>query len=274
MSQDGSRDGSRGDGSQERAAGSKGTNGPKETDDVAGAARPASAGELEPLDSAPAGEPGQPHKPGQPGEPDSLSADEAALPLEPEEPQDEQQGPPPPEVGELAEGCVRFVAARYGVTLDYEPDTLSFVDQWLRDARAEMERRPEAAELVQSSAGAYLGEVMRRSFGGEWAVRGEVANWRLCMASVFCAFNPLGMVREALLLEAAEGWHAHFELDPAEREGIEARLGALPEVDDEEFYAPSTRYDVTEIVVAALQAAMQERGLGGVVFTPADYGLE
>jgi hypothetical protein len=242
----------------------KGSNGPKETDDVAGAARAAPVTSEEMAAVAVAVE----------YDAQQESAQELGEGVDVPEVEDEEQGPPPQEVGDLAEGCVRFVAGRYGVTLDYEPDTLSFVDQWMRDARAEMERRPEAAEVVQSSAGAYLGEVMRRSFGGEWVVRGEVATWRLCMASVFCAFNPIGMAREALLLEPAEGWHAHFELDPGEREGIEARLAALPEVADEEYYAPSTRYDVTEIVIAALQGAMLERGLGGVVFTPADYGLE
>jgi hypothetical protein len=247
-----------------------GANSPKETDDVAGAARAALDG-LDGLDGE--GQSGQELEAealGAPGRDEDGSSERE----QERDQEDEEQGPPPPEVSVLAEGCVRFVAARYGVTLDYEPDTLSFVDQWVRDARAEMDRRPEAAELVQSSAGAYLGEVMRRSFGGEWAVRGEVANYRLCMASVYCAWNPIGMAREALLLEPAEGWHAHFELDPAERGAIEARLDALPEVPDEEYYAPSTRYDVTEIVIAALQAAMQERGLTGVVFAPSDYGLE
>ena len=61
------------------------------------------------------------------------------------------------------------------------------------------------------------------------------------------------MVREALLLRGAEGWHAHFELDPGERELIEARLAALPEVSEDEYYAPSTRFDVVNIVVEALR---------------------
>jgi hypothetical protein len=124
---------------------------------------------------------------------------------------------------------------------------------------------------VQSSAGAYLGEVIRRAFGGSWVLDGDMAGWRLCLATVYCAFNPIGMARESLLLEPAEGWHAHFELDPGEREGIDARLRSLPEVEDDEYYAPSTRFDVTEIVIAALRADMQERGLGGVVFAPEDY---
>ncbi len=228
---------------------------PKETDDVAGAARAAEDPRtMDELDET--------------GE-ISLSEAEAddASTLETEE-----QGPPPAQIAELATGCVRFVAARYGVTLDFEPDTLSFVDQWVRDARADLSRRPEAADLVQSSAGAYLGEVIRRAFGGSWVVEGDMAGWRLCLSTVYCAFNPIGMARESLLLEQAEGWHAHFELDPGEREGIEARLRSLPEVDSDEYYAPSTRFDVTEIVIAALRADMQERGFGGVVFAPEDYG--
>ena len=37
---------------------------------------------------------------------------------------------PPPAVAELAAACVRFVATRYGIHLDFDPDTLSLVDQW------------------------------------------------------------------------------------------------------------------------------------------------
>ena len=179
--------------------------------------------------------------------------------------------PIPAEVADLAAACVRFVATRYGVTLDFEPETLSFVDQWLREARAEVNTRAEATELVQAAAGAYLGEVIRRAFGAEWAVAEDHAGWRLYLSTVYCAFNPIGMAREALLLGSAEGWHAHFELDPAQRGGIEQRLEALPAVEDGEYYAPSTRFDVVHILVEALAADMQARGHGDVRFTPDDY---
>jgi hypothetical protein len=74
-----------------------------------------------------------------------------------------------------------------------------------------------------------------------------------------------------LLLEPAEGWHAHFELDPAEKEFVEARLAALPPTPDEEYYAPSTRFDVLSIVIDALRAGMRSRGLDDVRFTAQDY---
>jgi hypothetical protein len=81
------------------------------------------------------------------------------------------------------------------------------------------------------------------------------------------------MVREAIELAPAEGWHAHMDLDPSDRDAIEARLAALPEVDDDEYYAPSTRFDVVELVVDALRAMQQSRGHGAVRFETEDYDV-
>jgi hypothetical protein len=241
----------------------------KETDDVSGAARaarPAGPGAADlPTDDGPL--PGL----GDLGD-GALGATDGEYGLEPApEPGPEASAPAPPQVAELAAACVRFVRARYGATLDFEPDTLSFVDHWVREARTELKERPELAELVQSAAGAYLGEVIRREFGAFWVAEGERAEWRLLLSTVFCAFNPIGMAREALLLDEAEGWHAHFELDPGEKDAIESRLAALPSVRSDEYFAPSTRYDVVSIVVDALRARMRGAGLEDVRFTPDDY---
>ncbi len=187
------------------------------------------------------------------------------------EPEPDAVADPPDAVGELAVACVRFVSARYGIRLDYMPETLSILDQWVRDARGELNERPELVDVVQSAAGAYLGEVVRRTFGANWITEGDHAGWRLCMSTVFCAFNPVGLVREALMLAEAEGWHAHFELDPGEKELIEARLAALPEVSEDEYYAPSTRFDVVNIVVDALRERMRGSGLADVRFGVGDY---
>jgi hypothetical protein len=227
----------------------------KETDDVSGAARPADGDPPPDELEAPDG--------------DGADADEAL-----EEEEVGPQPPPPPQVAELAAACVRFVASRYGAALDFEPETLSFVDHWVREARADLVERPEAADLVQAAAGAYLGEVIRRAFGGFWSAEGEHADWRLELERVYCSFNPIGMAREALLLESADGWHAHFELDPGEAEAIEQRLAALPPAPDDEYYAPSTRFDVVSILYEALRAGMRARGLEDTRFTHEDYGSE
>jgi hypothetical protein len=179
--------------------------------------------------------------------------------------------PPPQPVAELVAACSRFVASKYKVALDGTPETLSLVDQYVRDARDAMKERPEAVELVAPAVGAYLGEVMRQSFGAEWFAEGAHEAWRLYFTNVYLSFNPLGMAREALTMREEEGWHAHLELDPAEREVVDERLAIVPEVEEEEYYLPSTRLEVVTIVVETLRARAEAAGNADVRFTRDDY---
>ncbi len=146
-----------------------------------------------------------------------------------------EQTPPPENVVELAASCVRFVASRYNVALDFTPDTLPVVDQYIRDARKELDARPESVPLLTASIGAYLGEVMRQRFGAFWFSSGDYSAWRLYFTRVYLACNPLGMMLEALAPEEAEGWHAHFEIDPGDSDVVSSRLAVFPEVDADIF---------------------------------------
>lgn len=184
----------------------------------------------------------------------------------------------PARVQELAAACVRFVATKYKVPLDFTPDTLSLVDQYARDTRepnnsenleqAE-ERLARAMPIVEGAIGAYLGEVIRRAHGGIWDAQGDPSTWRVVMTRVFLAFHPIAMAREALTLEHEEG--SNLETDPAQREALEARLAALGDVDDTEYFAPTTRFDMIEIVVEALAAQARIDGTADVRFTLDDY---
>ncbi|MBX3186403.1 MAG: hypothetical protein KF819_05275 [Labilithrix sp.] len=166
---------------------------------------------------------------------------------------------------------MRFVASKYKVALDGTPDTLSLLDQYVREAREAYKERPESIDLVAPAVGAYLGEVMRQELDAEWFAEGAHDAWRLYFHNVFLAFNPIGMAREAIAMEAAEGFHAHLVLDPALREMIEERLAAMPDVDEEEYYLPTTRYDVVTVVVETLRAHAEAAGTGDVKFTRDDY---
>jgi hypothetical protein len=198
---------------------------------------------------------------------DAVDAAEAEARAQPPPPQ-----PPPPEkVAELCAACIRFVASKYKVPLDGTPDTLSLVDQYVREAREAVRERPESIDVVAPAVGAYLGEVMRQQFGGEWFAEGDYAAWRLYFTNVFMAFNPIGMAREAITMAEEPGWNAHLVLDPGERELIEERLAAMPEVDEDEYYLPTTRFDVVTVVVETLRAHAELRSTGDVTFTKEDY---
>ena len=184
--------------------------------------------------------------------------------------------PPPGPVAELVAACNRFVASKYKVALDGTPLTLSLLDQYVRDAREAVRERPESIDLVAPAVGAYLGEVMRQTFGATWSLPAEEINadhdaWRLCFKHVYLAFNPIGLAREALTMTDAEGWNAHLTLDPGEADEIRDRLAAMPDVDEDEYYLPSTRFDVINVVVDTLRARAEASGTGDVEFSPDDY---
>lgn len=179
--------------------------------------------------------------------------------------------PAPAAVAELSASCARFVLAKYKVPLDGTSDTLSILDQYVRDARADLVIQPASLPLLEATIGAYFGEVLRRAFAASWYASGDHDAWRLDFEDVYLTFNPIGMAREALTLADAEGWHAHLEMDDAEKDVVLARLAALPEVSDDEFYAPSTRFDVIELAVETLRAQAHSGGLTGVRFTAEDY---
>ncbi|MDB4945981.1 MAG: hypothetical protein JWP97_5515 [Labilithrix sp.] len=187
------------------------------------------------------------------------------------EPEPEPLGPPPPAVAELIAAAMRFVASKYKVALDGTPDTLSLIDQYVREAREAYKERPESIELVAPAVGAYLGEVMRQEFGGEWFAEGSHEMWRLYFYNVYLAFNPIGMAREAITMQDEPGWNSHFVIDPAEREAIDERLAIIPQVDEDEYFLPTTRLDVLTVVVETLGARAEASGTGDVKFTRDDY---
>jgi hypothetical protein len=188
----------------------------------------------------------------------------------------EPLGPPPGPVAELIAACNRFIASKYKVALDGTPLTLSLLDQYVRDAREAVKERPESIDLVAPAVGAYLGEVMRQTFGATWSLPADEINadhdaWRLCFKHVYLSFNPIGVAREALTMFESEGWNAHLTLDPGEADEIRDRLAAMPEVDEDEYYLPSTRFDVINVVVDTLRARAEASGTGDIEFSPEDY---
>lgn len=179
--------------------------------------------------------------------------------------------PPPIAVAELVASCVRFVTTRYQTPLDQTPETLPLLDQYVREARIEVAQRPEAIDLIQGAVGAYFGELVRLTFGGHWLAEGDPSTWRVRLRHVYLSFNPIGVAREALLEQDAEGFGTHFEVDPGEREVVERRLASLPPAPEDEYYTPSTRWEVLEMVHEALRAHMSANGTGDVEFGPDDY---
>ncbi len=182
----------------------------------------------------------------------------------------------PSAITDLADACVRFVERALGVKLDFTPETLPLLDHYLDAARNAARDKPEPIEVVVESAGAYLGEVVRRRYAAWWRIEPEIGVAKLQLRSLFLSFSPMDMVRDALSIPAdgAAGVSfdvASFELDEADREAVLARLAELPDVPVEEYYAPSTRVEILDIVIDAVRSRRLAEGDPELELEPDDY---
>lgn len=163
--------------------------------------------------------------------------------------------PPPAPVAELAQACVGYVERATGMKLDYQPETLPILDHYVRERRAEVVAKPELVEVLAAPVGAYLGEVIRRRIPCQWfAPAGDYRRWRVELSDVFLSMNPVGAAVEAIWLQTAEGWGAHFRMRPDDERKAEAALAVIPEVSEDDYFAPSSRLETLEIVVDAISA--------------------
>ena len=152
---------------------------------------------------------------------------------------------------DLAHTCVSAVQRALGIELDFTQDTLPILDHYVSMAQG---TKAEVSELLAPMAGAYFGEVVRRSVGAaRWHAPGTEYNaYRLEFENAFLHFNPLGMVVESILKAPAEGWMAHLQMLPQHRETVQASLEALGGVRDEDYFRLTVRFEAIEQVYLVL----------------------
>ncbi|MFO0659035.1 MAG: hypothetical protein U0165_04295 [Polyangiaceae bacterium] len=142
--------------------------------------------------------------------------------------------------------------------------------------RLEHRAKPSAQALVAHSAAAYFGEVARRRFQAWWyAPNDDPSTWELRFHDVYLAFSPLAIVYAAMITPSKnDKSFSAFQIDEADQEEVSSYLAALPEVPEDEFYLPSTRYDTLETIVELLRGLTQQRGHTDVFFDDDDYDDE
>ena len=178
----------------------------------------------------------------------------------------------PGAVMELAANCVRFVLAKYKVEPDFTKETLPFIDHYVEEARAAVAERPETLAITAHAVGAYIGEVVRRSHACWWRVdHDDPGAWRLEFRQVYMSFYPVQVVYTALTREDDPATFGGFELPPEDRDALVERLAHLPQVSEQEYFAPSTKLEVLDIAVDALLAKRARSTVPVRAFEPKDY---
>ncbi|MCH2110306.1 MAG: hypothetical protein MK135_13360 [Polyangiaceae bacterium] len=182
----------------------------------------------------------------------------------------------PQPIVELAQSLADFVEKAVGIRPDFDPDTLPLVDHYAREVREQLKERPELLDLAAQALGAYFGEVFRRSANGFWKVPSSNYNdWLICGTHAYVALNPIGVGYDAIVgSQNHHGPSSGLKLAPEDRASLDARLAALPQEKEEDFYSLSTRLEVLQIVHAGVEAEAEKRGYSEQVYDAEDYGDE
>ena len=176
----------------------------------------------------------------------------------------------PSEIVDLSQACVRYVRDALSFELDFTRETLPVLDHYLSETVRGSHQ--EAVDLMAHVAGAYFGEVVRRTLPGvRWAEgESELRRQRLEFERIFLCFNPIGAALEAITGAPSEGWYAHFQVLDDARIAVSAALEATVEVAEEDFFTLGVRLETLEQVadvVSGLEAARNElRSFGPEVY--------
>jgi hypothetical protein len=172
-----------------------------------------------------------------------------------EDPQDRG----PEVVEDLALGAFRMVKEKLAFELDFTPETLPVLDHYLRELRGADEK---VLSVVAPCAGAYFGEVLRRSLPGlRWGgTSGEYSSWRIEAGHVFMCLHPIGMVLEGLYGEAVDGHPSHLAILPGDRDAVDRSLASAGGVREDDFSRLAIRHEVIEQTLSVLEELARQRG--------------
>ena len=175
----------------------------------------------------------------------------------------------PQDVMDLAGRCLTHIKERFGIELDFQNETLSLLDYFVRDLLVEEgggtlppvgdHRRSEIMQLMAPTIGAYFGEVVRRMFPCRWRITSQdPQEWLLEFDHVPLRLKPVGAAAEALIEQILDDWDCVLLTPESEREALTERLRLAPPVPEDEFYAFATRIEVLQIVVDWLRLRLLE----------------
>jgi hypothetical protein len=166
--------------------------------------------------------------------------------------------PVPARVREYAEQAVEYVRRALGVALEYDSNTLPLLDHYLRTVPGE---QTATLELVISTAGAYFGEVVRRSIGGRWEAGGKESDWRMVLPTGL-SFSPMGIVASAIAQADLDDLDSEFEAPPRMKPYVQSELERMGEVSVEDYYSLCGRLDTLEHLHEVLVAVAAQM-IGG-----------
>lgn len=188
----------------------------------------------------------------------------------------------------LVAGYREQIRRALGVTLDDTETSLAFVDHHLKLARDE--RRGPILALVAAGAGAYYGELVRRTAGAIWIGDGDDPRaLRLLLRPQFIYVSPVDQALEAIVGESLEPddprvppgpeFDPAFHLEPVAPDQAEdphhdavwlqTQLDELSGVPEDQFHSLTCRFETLTLMLELLASKHAHEGRN-----PSNRGVE
>ena len=188
----------------------------------------------------------------------------------------------PESIMNLSGRCITHVKNRTGITLDYQSETLSVLDFFIREVLKEEgggaippvgdHRRADVMHLFAPTVGAYFGELVRNLFPCRWRIEDDDPKaWVIEFEHVPLRFNPVGAAAEALAEMDVEEWGCGLATARNMTEALRERLEAAPPVAEDDFFSLATRFEVLQIAVDWLRAQNSHKNAGPKNISKEDY---
>lgn len=98
------------------------------------------------------------------------------------------------ELREDAELVIEVLSEKEDIQLDYTADSISWLDAYINEHRGELDAGDKS--VLREKLGAFLGESIRRNFGGRW-VKGSGDSWMIVFDEEHQA-SPFDIIGEHL----------------------------------------------------------------------------
>lgn len=186
----------------------------------------------------------------------------------------------PPEVEQFSDAMVRAASEALGLTLDFTPETLPFLDHYrdhyIRSVGASDTDgdliRPEFLQLVAPMAACYFGEVVRRSHQTRWVTPTDnPPDWRMEFVDCFMYFNPMGVAVESFLGYQSDAVPGSIQVSRTQRPGVQKVLDNQPPIRPEDFFRFTVRWETLDLISFHLLQDKTLKGDQDRTFSEADY---
>ncbi len=147
-------------------------------------------------------------------------------------------------VTEYATQLVHYVQKAIGIELTYDSETLSVLDHYLQQTPR---NNTAIRDVIATTAGAYWGEVVRKTLGGTWTIQSqdEPFTWKFTLPGGL-TFFPANIAVVSIMHEDVDGYDDAFHANPKMLSFFQDSMAESSSVSIEVYYSLTNKFDTLE----------------------------